>query len=291
MVAKESVKTRFERPGSGDLLHRVQLHAAAGLRLPAAAPRPRLRRAVRRQRPVGQHHHGRRLRPQGLRRRGLGLHHPAHRQGRRDQVRQDRVGHGLARSAAHQPFAMYQFFLNTPDEQVGELLAVPHLPRPRRDHRPSTPRRPSSPQRREAQRALARAVTGLVHGEAEVAKCEEASAALFGEEIAGAQRGDAAGRDRGRAHHDRAPASSSTVSPWSTSSSAPVWPSPRRRRGAPSSRGAPTSTTSGRPTTAAPSHRPTSCTTATSCSARAAERSTSSRPHEAPVPRRRPSCS
>ncbi|HEX4433836.1 MAG TPA: hypothetical protein VH012_03340, partial [Acidimicrobiales bacterium] len=35
------------------------------------------------------------------------------------------------------------------------------------------------------QRALARAVTGLVHGDAEVAKCEEASAALFGEEIAG----------------------------------------------------------------------------------------------------------
>ena len=31
MVAKESVKTRFERPGSGDQLHRVQLHAAAGL--------------------------------------------------------------------------------------------------------------------------------------------------------------------------------------------------------------------------------------------------------------------
>ena len=28
-------------------------------------------------------------------------------------------------------------------------------------------------------------MTGLVHGEAEVAKCEEASAALFGEEIAG----------------------------------------------------------------------------------------------------------
>ena len=28
-------------------------------------------------------------------------------------------------------------------------------------------------------------MTGLVHGESEVAKCEEASAALFGEEIAG----------------------------------------------------------------------------------------------------------
>ena len=97
MVAKESVKTRFERPDQGISLHRVQLHAAPGLRLPAPARRPRLRPAVRRQRPVGQHHHGRRAHPQGLRRRGLGLHHAAHRQARRHQVRQDRVGHGLAR--------------------------------------------------------------------------------------------------------------------------------------------------------------------------------------------------
>ena len=82
------------------------------------------------------------------------------------------------------PFTMYQFFLNTPDEQVGELLRfltflehdeISALDVQTAEH----------PQRREAQRALARAVTGLVHGEAEVAKCEEASAALFGEEIAG----------------------------------------------------------------------------------------------------------
>jgi tyrosyl-tRNA synthetase len=82
------------------------------------------------------------------------------------------------------PFAMYQFFLNTPDEQVGDLLRfltflehgeITELDRLTAEH----------PQRREAQRALARAVTGLVHGDAEVAKCEEASAALFGVEIAG----------------------------------------------------------------------------------------------------------
>jgi tyrosyl-tRNA synthetase len=40
------------------------------------------------------------------------------------------------------------------------------------------------PQRRAGPRGLARAVVALVHGQAEVAKCEEASAALFGEEIA-----------------------------------------------------------------------------------------------------------
>jgi tyrosyl-tRNA synthetase len=82
------------------------------------------------------------------------------------------------------PFAMYQFFLNTPDEQVGELLRFltffTHEEITGLDQQTA-----EQPQRREAQRALARAVTALVHGDKEVAKCEEASAALFGEEIAG----------------------------------------------------------------------------------------------------------
>ncbi len=82
------------------------------------------------------------------------------------------------------PFAMYQFFVNTPDEQVGQLVryltfldhgGIEALDAETDEH----------PQRRAAQRALARSVVALVHGEVEVAKCEEASAALFGEEIAG----------------------------------------------------------------------------------------------------------
>ncbi len=82
------------------------------------------------------------------------------------------------------PFAMYQFFVNTADEQVGDLLRfltflehdeIRHLDAETAER----------PQLRAAQRALARAVVGLVHGTGEVAKCEEASAALFGEEIAG----------------------------------------------------------------------------------------------------------
>jgi tyrosyl-tRNA synthetase len=82
------------------------------------------------------------------------------------------------------PFAMYQFFLNTPDEQVGELLRFLTF----LEHEDITgldALTAEQPQRREAQRALARQVTGMVHGDAEVAKCEEASAALFGVEIAG----------------------------------------------------------------------------------------------------------
>jgi tyrosyl-tRNA synthetase len=82
------------------------------------------------------------------------------------------------------PYAMYQFFVNTPDEQVGELLRFLTF----FDHATifsldaETAERP---QRRAAQKALAGSVVALVHGEAEVAKCEEASASLFGEEIAG----------------------------------------------------------------------------------------------------------
>jgi tyrosyl-tRNA synthetase len=81
------------------------------------------------------------------------------------------------------PFAMYQFFFNTVDAMVGAYLRyftflshaeIEALDAETADH----------PQQRAGQRALARAVVALVHGEAEVAKCEEASEALFGTEIA-----------------------------------------------------------------------------------------------------------
>jgi tyrosyl-tRNA synthetase len=82
------------------------------------------------------------------------------------------------------PFAMYQFLFNSPDEVVGAYLryftfldhaALEELDRDTAAH----------PKRRSAQRALARSVVAMVHGEAEVEKCEAASGALFGEEIAG----------------------------------------------------------------------------------------------------------
>jgi tyrosyl-tRNA synthetase len=82
------------------------------------------------------------------------------------------------------PFAMYQFFVNTPDETVGQLVRyltfLDHAEIEALDSETA-----AHPERRSAQKALARAVVALVHGEAEVAKCEEASAALFSEEIAG----------------------------------------------------------------------------------------------------------
>ncbi len=81
------------------------------------------------------------------------------------------------------PFAMYQFFVNTPDEQVGQLLRYLTF----LDHdeiEAMDTETAEQPERRAAQRALARSVVALVHGEAQVTKCEEASGALFGEQIA-----------------------------------------------------------------------------------------------------------
>jgi len=81
------------------------------------------------------------------------------------------------------PFAMYQFFVNTPDKQVGQLLRYLTF----LDHdeiEAMDTETAEHPERRAAQRALARSVVAIVHGEAEVTKCEEASGALFGEQIA-----------------------------------------------------------------------------------------------------------
>jgi tyrosyl-tRNA synthetase len=47
-----------------------------------------------------------------------------------------------------------------------------------------------APEKREAQRTLAREVTGLVHGAEEVAKAGRATAVLFGGSIAGAKADD-----------------------------------------------------------------------------------------------------
>ncbi len=82
------------------------------------------------------------------------------------------------------PFTLYQFLFNSDDAAVGSLLRyytfLGHA-----DIEALDAETAAHPQRRAAQRALARAVVSLVHGEAEVAKCEEASAALFTEDIAG----------------------------------------------------------------------------------------------------------
>jgi tyrosyl-tRNA synthetase len=84
------------------------------------------------------------------------------------------------RTSAYQ---LFQFFLRSEDAVVGTYLRYfTFLPREAilaLDE--STAHRP---ERREAQRALARQVCTLVHGEAETERAEHAAAALFGEEVA-----------------------------------------------------------------------------------------------------------
>jgi tyrosyl-tRNA synthetase len=82
------------------------------------------------------------------------------------------------------PFTMYQFFLNTPDEQIGPLVRyLTFLEQAEIEALDSDTA--AHPERRSAQKALARSVVAMVHGDGEVAKCEQASAALFSREIAG----------------------------------------------------------------------------------------------------------
>lgn len=80
------------------------------------------------------------------------------------------------------PFRFYQFWLNMEDGDAGRYLKdFTFLDRDAIDALESATR--TSPERREAQRALAREVTGLVHGSEQVARAERASTVLFNEDI------------------------------------------------------------------------------------------------------------
>jgi tyrosyl-tRNA synthetase len=81
------------------------------------------------------------------------------------------------------PFRFYQFWLNTDDADVGRYLRYfTFLDRPTIDQLEETTR--TSPESREAQRALTREVTRMVHGQEHVSRAERASTVLFGEDIA-----------------------------------------------------------------------------------------------------------
>ena len=80
------------------------------------------------------------------------------------------------------PFKFYQFWLNADDRDViSYLKSFTFLDREAIANLDAETK--GSPEHREAQRVLAREVTTLVHGEAQVRRAEQASAVLFGEEI------------------------------------------------------------------------------------------------------------
>jgi tyrosyl-tRNA synthetase len=80
------------------------------------------------------------------------------------------------------PYEMYQFWLNTADDEVVTYLKYFTFLEPERidELQQATER---SPDRREAQRVLAREVTALVHSETAAAEAEAISRALFHGEV------------------------------------------------------------------------------------------------------------
>ncbi|MGE0363911.1 MAG: tyrosine--tRNA ligase [Vicinamibacterales bacterium] len=87
------------------------------------------------------------------------------------------------------PYEFYQFWLKSDDREV-----VPHLRRFTFLDEPAitaiAAAHAAAPERREAQRALAREVTRLVHGESELQRAERASKVLFGGSLADASPDD-----------------------------------------------------------------------------------------------------
>jgi tyrosyl-tRNA synthetase len=87
------------------------------------------------------------------------------------------------------PFRFYQFWLNTADEDVIKYLKYFTLLGPDEvaelGHAVA-----SAPERREAQRRLAQEVTRMVHGEAELARAEQATEVLFGGDLEGLSAAD-----------------------------------------------------------------------------------------------------
>jgi tyrosyl-tRNA synthetase len=85
-------------------------------------------------------------------------------------------------AAKTSPYRFHQFFLNASDEQVGQLLRWFTF-MGREEVEALEARHRSAPQERAAQKALADAVTDLVHGSGETARAKAAAAALFSGDV------------------------------------------------------------------------------------------------------------
>ena len=166
------------------LLHRVQLPGPPGLRFPAPLPGPRLPRPAGWQRPVGQHHRRDRADPTRRRRAGLRHHASARHQGRRGQVRQDGVGHRLARCREDLAVRDVPVLAEHAGRRRGEVPRLLHLSRPRRGGRAC--RRPSPARRRRARRsACSRSMSPRSsHGDASMREAEAIGVAMFGGDLA-----------------------------------------------------------------------------------------------------------
>ena len=93
------------------------------------------------------------------------------------EVREDRSGHGVARSRADLAVPVLSVLAEHRRSRRRQLPEVLHVSRSRGDRRARRRLPTASPERREAQRVLAREVTTLVHGADQVARAEHASSA------------------------------------------------------------------------------------------------------------------
>ncbi len=94
-------------------------------------------------------------------------------------------------AARTSPYRFYQFWLNTDDADVVNYLKYfTWLAQPEIAELSHSVE--AHPERREAQRALAREMTGMIHGETAVAKAEQAAGVLFGGDLDGLDAGDIA---------------------------------------------------------------------------------------------------
>jgi len=82
------------------------------------------------------------------------------------------------------PYAFYQYWYNRPDDEVPRLLKLFSL-RPLAELDAVLAAHEADRAKRAANRELARAMTGWVHGEAAIATVEAASAVMFGGSLAG----------------------------------------------------------------------------------------------------------
>ena len=212
-----SPRTRSRsRLGRRPVVHRVQLHAPPGGRLPAPVPDVRRRAADGRRRPVGQHHRGPRADPpdgERARRRGRATS-PTRSRSRSCSTRAARSSARPPRGTSvwldaerTTPYAFYQYWLGQGDADVGRSAAVVHAARPAGDRGAGGASRPRAPEERPAQRALALEVTTRVHGREAAQEAERQSREVFSGGLLSPERSRLPGGDRGAAAGVRLPAS------------------------------------------------------------------------------------
>ncbi len=179
MLAKESVRARVESDPR-HLLHRVQLHAPAGQRLPVAVRAPRRRAPDGRLGPVGQHHGRDRPHPPRARPLGPRAHlAPAH-PGRRRQDGQDRWAERSG-STPTRPARTSSASSGSRPTTTWSTATCRHLSlRPLDEIEALLEAHAAAPERRLAQRALADELTPLVHGPEAAAAAADGRRVLFG---------------------------------------------------------------------------------------------------------------